>query len=380
MADEDCVIVGAGPAGSAAALLLARAGQPPLLLERSGGRAGLRPRPCGEFVSGEAVTALAALGVDVAALGGEPTRRLRLACGSQLIEAELPFTGYGLSRAVLDEALRARAQAAGARLWRGVRASVQQAVPQRLQLRVAGEAPTHTLQPRTLLLACGKSDLAPWQRRPRREPEPLLGLQLHLRLQPTQWRALQGHVEVMLFADAPGYGGLQPVDGGRANLCLLLPRDAWAAGLPRLLQALGRDCTLLAQRLQDAAFDDAPPCCIFRVPYGYLHRATAADPPQLWRLGDQAAVVPSFTGDGMAIALHSAAVAAEELLAGADAAHYHRRLARELRAQMARATALYRIGRSPLTRRVLLGLMRRWPALPGWLAAMTRVNAAALRL
>lgn len=114
------------------------------------------------------------------------------------------------------------------------------------------------------------------------------------------------------------------------------------------------------------------------MPYGELHPTCAADPPGLWRLGDQAAVIPSFTGDGVAIALHSAAVAGEELLAGASPLHYHRPLQRELRAQMARATTLYRIGRRQPTRALLLGLLQRWPTLAGWLVGMTRVPAGTL--
>ena len=84
--NEPRVIVGAGLAGSAAAVALARGGAPPLLLERSAeaNPAALRPtspatrpRICGEFVSTEAARALAGLGVDVLALGGRPTTRLR---------------------------------------------------------------------------------------------------------------------------------------------------------------------------------------------------------------------------------------------------------------------------------------------------------------
>lgn len=385
------IVVGAGPAGCAAAVLLAQAGQPPLLLERS---ARLQPRPCGEFVSGEAAAALAALGVDLAALGAQPTQRLRLAWGTQCLEAELPFTAFGLSRFALDGALQARAQALGVPLWRGARASVPPLVPPHVPPHVPQLAPPRQphllrvttrhgaalqLHTPTLLLACGKTDMAALQRRPRHPPEPLLGWQLHLRLQPAQMRALHGHVEVMLFDDGGGYGGLQPVENGRANLCLLVPRGPCSADLPRLLQALGRQCPLLAQRLQGASWDDAAPRCIFRVPYGYLHRPSELDPPGLWRLGDQAAVIPSFTGDGMAIALHSAALAAQELLAGASAAHYHQRLRRELRAQMAVARTLYRLNRRPV-RGVLLALLRRWPALTGWLAQMTRVDMATLRL
>ena len=404
--NEPRVIVGAGLAGSAAAVALARGGAPPLLLERSAEAnpatlrltsPATRPRICGEFVSTEAARALAGLGVDVLALGGRPTTRLRLTAGALTVEAALPFTAVGLTRQALDGALQRQAVTSGARLQRGERVAVMEVAsasrPHRLRLSEGDEITTPTL-----LLACGKSDLAPLARRPRHPPEPLLGLQTHLVLAPAQARAIEGHVEVLLFED--GYAGLQPVEGGRVNLCLLvqrsLTRPDMAGGragpghappgperlqalLQSLLQTLQRECPLLAERLQGASWQDGPPQTITGVPYGHLHRASSGDPPGLWRLGDQAAVIPSFTGDGMAIALHSAALAAELLLAGSSAARYHQRLCSDIGLQMARATLLYRIGRNSTGRRAVMALLQRWPGLMGFIAAMTRVPPAALR-
>lgn len=380
MPRDERIVIGAGPAGCAVALHLARGGAAPLLLERS---QQPRPRLCGEFISAEAVAALAQLGVDVWSLGGQPTHRLRLVQRDRIIEAELPFTACGLSRRALDGALQKSALAAGVPLWRGARVGIQRLAsaqqPFELQVHTA-HAPTLTLHTQCLLLACGKTDLAPLQRRARSAPEPLLGLQAHLRLQPDQLQALRGHVEVMLF-DA-GYGGLQPVEGDRVNLCLLLRHErgqraghGHGADLQALLQGLQHECPLLAQRLRGAVWDDDAPRSAFRVPYGYLHRASDTDPPGLWRLGDQAAVIPSYTGDGVAIALHSAELAARMLLAGAGAQRYHRRLHSDLRLQMGGALALYRLGAQPRTRALLWPLLQRWPALPRWLARMTRLSA-----
>jgi len=364
------VIVGAGLAGSAAAVLLARQGFAPRLLERT---ATVSPRICGEFVSVEAVQALAALGVDVLALGGRPTRRLRLSCGNLVVEAALPFEAMGLTRRTLDGALQQQAQAAGALLQRGQRVSVQHlggdTHPFMLQL-AGGER----LSTQTLLLACGKTDLAPLARRPQRVPEALVGWQVHLQLAAQQANALEGHVEVMLFRQ--GYAGLQPVEGGLVNLCLLAQADSStehkAPSLQTLLQTLQQQCPLLAERLSGATWM-GPAQTIYRVPYGHLHRSAPEDPAGLWRLGDQAVVIPSFTGDGMALALHTAALAAHEWARGGSAKNYHARLRSDVSAQVARASALYRLGRGPLGRGALLGLVRRWPALLGFIAAMTRV-------
>ena len=90
-------------------------------------------------------------------------------------------------------------------------------------------------------------------------------------------------------------------------------------------------------------------------------------------------MIPSFTGDGMAIALHSAALAAAVRADGGSADDYHRRLQRDVGAQIQRARALYRVGRRPFARGALLAMLRRYPALLGGIARFTRVPPAALR-
>ena len=58
----DAVIVGAGPAGSAAARLLAEAGWSVALVEKS---EFPRPKVCGEFISATSMAVLEACGVAV---------------------------------------------------------------------------------------------------------------------------------------------------------------------------------------------------------------------------------------------------------------------------------------------------------------------------
>ena len=112
------------------------------------------------------------------------------------------------------------------------------------------------------------------------------------------------------------------------------------------------------------------------MPYGFVHAAARpADPADVYRLGDQAGVIPSFCGDGMAIALHTAfaAVAAHR---PADAAAYHRRLQRHIGGQIGRATALYRLGRAAPG--LLTGIGTLFPAAISWAAHLTRVPPHAL--
>ena len=107
---DEVLILGGGVAGCAAAIALARRGRSVTVIERE-----LTPRHkvCGEFLSGEALEDLYALGVDVASLGAVPLNYVRLAAGKRAAEAPLPFPAASLTRKALDTALIAAALAAG---------------------------------------------------------------------------------------------------------------------------------------------------------------------------------------------------------------------------------------------------------------------------
>ncbi len=347
------VICGGGLAGASAAIRLARAGRPVVVLERERQPAH---KLCGEFLSGEALADLREVGVDPASLGAAPIGGMRLVHRGRVAESRLPFPAAGLSRLVLDEALLARAEQAGAEIRRGVR------------VRSAGAEGVSTdggaLAASSVLLATGKHAL---RGHPRPAPrEELVGLKMHLRLRPQQQAALAGFVEVILFRG--GYAGLQLVEDGIANLCLLVAGsrfEHWAS----LLDTLTREEPHLALRLAGAVACWQRPLSIARVPYGFVFRGQ--DP--VFRLGDQAAVIPSFCGDGMAIALHSARLAAQAILAGQGAYHYHAAMAQSAGPPVRLAYNLYRATRADLPRRIAVAAASRWPAAMRYVARRTRI-------
>ena len=360
----DIVIVGGGPAGAAAAWTLARAGRPPLLFEREGSP---RDKICGEFVSVEAQAVRGDMGNDPAALGAAAIERLRLVHDHRVAEVALPFRAYGLTRRAMDAAMLERAAAAGAEVRRGVAVAAVDG----LRLRVDGGE----LDARHLVLANGKHDVRGVRRVSRGTVDDLVGFKSYFELSGRQRDELAGHIEVMLFDG--GYAGLQLVENGRANLCLLVTRDVFArlGSWPALLDHLTRTCRHLGDRLAGAreAFDR--PLTIAGVPYGYRYRPQAGDPPQRFRVGDQCAVIASFAGDGMAIAMQSGRAAAEAILAGEDARAYHARQRAHFRRQIGLALALYRLGEPAALQPWLVAAAQRWPGLAARLAAWTRVPA-----
>ena len=271
-----------------------------------------------------------------------------------------------------------RAVAAGADLRRG--AAAREVVADGADLRVdlrGGEA----VAARTVLLATGKHDLRRPQRQHARSPSDLIGFKTYLRLAPSETRALRDHVEIVLFRG--GYAGLQMVEGGRVNLCLLVERtlfEALGRSWDALLRGLEPACPHLARRIDGADVLLDRPLAITRIPYGLVHRAEAGEPAGLFRLGDQLAVIPSFAGDGLAIALHTARLAARHALAdGRAGPAFHRAAARHLRGQIRLASTLAALGRTRFGGPGIVAAGRACPALLRSLAALTRVPDRAAR-
>jgi flavin-dependent dehydrogenase len=141
-----------------------------------------------------------------------------------------------------------------------------------------------------------------------------------------------------------------------------------------LLDSLMAECPHVAERLGNATPLLERPVTVAGLPYGHLHAPTAQDPPGLFRLGDQAAVIGSLTGDGVAIALASASLAAGTWLrCGNDAATYHRRLAERLSRQLRVASLLHGLCLAPTAQPWLLRVARGWPGAMRLAAAWTRL-------
>lgn len=358
---SDIFVVGGGPAGAAVACRLARAGRDVTVFEREKTPAHV---VCGEFLSGDALAQLAALGIDVLALGGHTIHRVRMVRGDRVAEASLPFPAAGISRRVLDAALLDTAAAAGARVLRGH--AVRSVQGTTLTTHGSGEQ-----RAETLFLATGKHELRGARRISSRPPEAFVGFKTHLLLSAEQTAALDGGVELILFSDA--YAGLQIVGADTANLCLVTREERLvrAGGWDGLLADLCSASPHLAHRLHESKAWPRP-LAVARVPYGFIHRAPRSE-TGTFRLGDQMGVIASFTGDGMAIALRTAELAADCYLAAGTARDYHRRARAAIARPIRLASLLYHAGRFPVTQAAMMAFCRVWPGSLALTGMLTRV-------
>ena len=355
------LIVGGGPAGSAAAISLARLGTAVELIERT---AEAHDSVCGGFLGWDALAALGKLGTDAAALGARPIAHLRLCSASNRVEAPLPGPAAGLSRRTLDAHLLAKAAEAGALIHRG--RTVKAADLDRRALRLDdGEE----MQGDTLLIATGKYELR-GASRPRDTSGDPVGLRAVLAPSPALTCALDGIIELHLFDG--GYAGLLLQEDGSANLCLSAARARLkqAGGVEPLIAELAAELPGLAERLGQG--EPGGWIAVSGVPYGWRAAATA---PRVYRLGDQGAVIASLAGDGIAIALASGLSAAASIARGGLAEAWQRGFSRRARRPIAVAEALRWAAENERPRNSLLRLLRAAPSLPALAARLTRIGS-----
>ncbi len=154
-------MVGAGPAGSATASYLARAGVDVLVLEKA---SFPREKVCGDGLTPRAVKALVGMGVPVGEQDGWVRNKgLRIIGGGVRLELPWPelssYPGYGLVRTRLDfdEILARTAQKAGARLLEGVTVTGPVLDDERPHRRASPPGPPATPASRNAATAPGSS-------------------------------------------------------------------------------------------------------------------------------------------------------------------------------------------------------------------------------
>ncbi len=363
----DHLVIGGGPAGAMVALRLAASGRQALILEKE---PGPHHKVCGEFLSREAVEYLKQAGIDPLDLGAEVIHKLRLSSGVKIVETELPFEALSLSRRVLDEALLSRAKETGCEVVRGI---TVESLAQDGDVWQAALSNGECVRAKTAFLATGKHNLRGFARTPARQAD-LIGFKMHWQLAPARIASLRGHMELFLFSG--GYGGLALVEREIANLCLVVRRSTLRrlGGWTQVFTAILSENPHLRSLIENGQPLWQRPLAISPIPYGYL----AADPSGPWRAGDQAAVIPSFTGDGISIALHSGALAAQMFLSGKSAADYHHMLHEQLRRAMSLATGLSRAAIARPGRALALPALSLFPDALQWIAARTRIPQQSL--
>jgi flavin-dependent dehydrogenase len=365
----DALVIGAGPGGAAAALGLARAGARVLVCE-----AGPLPRHrlCGEFVSPEAGSDLAALGLDLGAVAGCALQAARIEARGSAAEAPLGGLGRGVARRVLDAWLAQAAVRAGAELrTRTVVRGVDGDLAGGFRVGLGGAGP-ETVRARVVIGAFGKR--AGGLRRRRSAQGGAVALKAHLQI--------DGDVapRVLLHAFAGGYAGTAPVGAGRLNVCLVarpqVVRGVAGGGAAGALGAIVARLPRLQAVWRTARLDPASTCAESGLRFG------AAAP--LWNdvllVGDAAALPHPLSGDGIAMALrggrlvadHAALFLRRDLGPAALAAGWAQAWRREFGPRLRWGAVLHAMLERPRVVEPVLEVLDAWPAALRFLVERTR--------
>ena len=318
MSAVDVAIVGAGPAGAAAAVHLARAGHQVTLLERS---PAWHWRACGVFSSPVTVDALRRLQFDEATLAETlqsiAAMQVEVAGGAAFSltygdDGSLAHSAVGFDRRRLDETLLAMARDAGAEVRTGVSVvtATMGGATQGLSLRL--DDGSDSLEARVVIGADGLRSTVARAAGVARSAR--LGRRIGLTFHVNDPRPPEARRSARMVVLPDAYCGLAPVPGGRLNVGIVLHGARWrqrlvdigaAAAVSEVLAAVPRtadDPVDWAARERTDPIEGA-------VPLGHRVAHRAGDG---WLLiGDAAGFLDPLTGEGLHRALISAELAAE---------------------------------------------------------------------
>jgi flavin-dependent dehydrogenase len=292
----DLAIVGGGPAGCSVAIMAARRGARVLLLERT---RFPRHKVCGEFVSGESLGLLENLlgaGFQNLLFDAPRISDSRIFLDGSVLRAGVKPSAASIARFDLDSALWQTCLASGvtARAQTGVR-SVEGHGP----FRIKTEDEVFTAA--ALINASGRwSSFTSPQVRSRNVKPTWIGIKAH-------FYEHNAAPSTDLYFFEGGYCGVQPVHpasngpGMRINACAMVRADV-ANTLPEIL-GMHPDLSERSRMWEPAMEPVTTSPLVFHKP----------EPLQnaMLQVGDAAAFVDPFVGDGISLALRSGALAAE---------------------------------------------------------------------
>ncbi|MGO9994181.1 MAG: NAD(P)/FAD-dependent oxidoreductase [Steroidobacteraceae bacterium] len=394
--DCDALVIGAGAAGTSAAILLAQAGWCVVIVEQ---HPYPRRKVCGECIAAGNLSLLDELGVGAAfrSAAGPELRRVGWMDASATVSADMPPCSSGpypygraLGRDRLDTLLLQRARSLGVVVLQPAKArSVRGDVGRfdcTIESWVGGPHPAEgnlcsaALRTPVVIDAHGSWERGPLGSRgeysngarvPRRDSD-LFAFKANFR----NTTLAPGFLPVLALRGA--YGGMVVGDDGRTTLACCVRRDALAAcrtqapGTSAGLAVEGllrRSCAGVRDVLHDAVRDGA------WLSVGPLRPGIRVDALRgAFRVGNAAGESHPLIGEGISMALQSSALLAAMLIrhsaaaiTGRCAVDLHRSYAamwRQVFARRLRLAAIYaHIAMRPALAEPARGLLRRWPAL-----------------
>lgn len=308
---SDVVIVGAGPGGATLAALLSSHGVGVTIIDRE---TFPRDKVCGEFLSWDALPIMEAIGV-LPILDARGARRIEQ-CAIVLPDHEysfdFPMAARGISRRMLDEVILDRARELGATVMEGWTATRVEPRGDRPGFVLAKGRSGDEIRINARVLVgswgrWGRLDIQLQRRFIKETKRRHFGFKRHYTERTHDDRTIR------LYSFGHGYLGVSPVEDGRTNICGLVHGSrirSMKGGWDSLVGSLRKEATEL-----DELFRDREPRqddFISSEPVVFTAREPVVEGMLL--VGDAAGIIDPLAGNGMAMAMQSALLAAGTVL------------------------------------------------------------------
>jgi flavin-dependent dehydrogenase len=301
MSTKDVIIIGGGLAGLTSAIHLSKAGLKVTVLEKN---EFPTHKVCGEYISNEVLPYLHWLGIDPAVLNVSRISELLLSDQQgRLLKATLPLGGFGVSRYQFDHYLSQRFIESGGELLTDAVTDVSYE-NDRMEVKTKENG---ELSAPVVIGAYGKRS----------------GLDIKLSRdfisKKSPWLAVKAHYQgtfdshtVALHNFNGGYCGVSTVEDGKLNICYLVHYDSFKA-YPDM-EAHQRNVMYRNPHLKEIfsqstrLFDK--PLAISQISFAPKEKVCN----HMLMVGDTAGLIHPLCGNGMAMAIHSAQIAAKNIL------------------------------------------------------------------
>jgi len=298
--EADVIVAGGGLAGLTSAIHLSAFGFKVVIVDKD---PYPRHKVCGEFVSNEVSSYLDSLGIRFKALSTIPINKLKISTSSKTINFPLPLGGFGISRYSFDYALLQKALQQGCTLIEDTVLKISFSA-NRFQVSTAANG---TLEAGWVLGAYGKRsvlDVNPIQSNPKTQ---------------TAWLAVKAHYrgkspgdEVSLNFFKGGYCGVSAIEDELINVCYIASYSEFKKY--RDLKTFQQE-VLCQNPMLKQLFDTAQP--VFRElaigQVSFEEKECVSE--HVLMIGDSAGLIHPLCGNGMAMAIHAAKMAAEAIIA-----------------------------------------------------------------
>ena len=299
----DIIIIGGGPAGSSAAMLLTKKGYSVALIEKK-----IFPREvlCGEFISGEVIHFMEenSLLTDFLNLKPNTVTSFRFTgSNGKEISSALTFPAYSLKRSKLDHFLLLNARDNGVCIFQPAEVKALSEFNDGYSVPLLTSEGMSSISSKIIVAAYGKQNIL--DRKLRRQfasNTPMNGIKIHLNKNCLNNFPMH---EIQIYSGSGIYCGLNAVDENTVTVCFLYNREKHKTTSTGMLEKLANENPTFGSLISDDFINQLDCNQVYGTGNIYFGTKELTD-RGIFYVGDSAGVIAPLAGDGIGMAVQSA--------------------------------------------------------------------------